>query len=92
MRAVDSIPEALGAYQQDRRHHIGIYHFWSRGLTPLFQSERDLAAWGRDRVLHPMSRLPLVRLQMLQVRTGTRRGWWGKHALSPEFLEVHGNR
>lgn len=92
LRAADSIPEALAAYQQDRRHHIGVYHFWSRWLTPLFQSERDLAAWGRDRLFHPMSRLPLGRGQMLQVLTGTRSGWWGKHALSPEFLEVLGNR
>ena len=91
LRCAHSIPEALGAYQEDRRHHIRIYHFWSRWLTPLFQSERDLVAWGRDRVFHPMSRLPLGRGQMLQVLTGIRRGWWGKHALPPEFLEALGN-
>lgn len=92
LRTADSIPDGLAAYQQDRRRHIGIYHFWSRWLTPLFQSDRDVAPWGRDRVFHPMSRLPLGRGQMLQVLTGTRRGWWGKHALCPKFLHVLANR
>ncbi len=88
LRITESIPDALAIYQHDRRRHIGIYHFWSRWLTPLFQSERDLAAWGRDRIFHPMSRLPLWRGQMLPVLTGTRRGWFGNHPLPPEFLDA----
>lgn len=92
LRAADSISGALDDYQHDRRQHVGIYHFWSRWLTPIFQSEHDLVAWGRDRIFHPMSRLPLGRGQMLQVLTGTRRGWFGKHPLPPAFLEALGNR
>lgn len=79
------VPEALAAYERERRRHVGIYHFWSRWLTPLFQSERDLAAAVRDRVFHPMSRVPGGRGQMLRVLTGTRRGWLGVHALPEAF-------
>ena len=86
LRSADAIPHALAAYQHERRRHVGIYHFWSRWLTPLFQSERDLMAWGRDRLFHPMSRVPFGRAQMLPVLTGTRRGWWGKHPLPAKFL------
>ncbi len=79
---------ALANYQRRRRAHLGIYHFWSRWLTPLFQSERDrLAAW-RDRVFHPLSRVPGGRGQMLRVLTGTRSGWWGTFALDPRFVQA----
>ena len=73
-------------YQRVRRAHVGIYHFWSRWLTPLFQSERDGLAAIRDRVFHPMSRLPGGRNQMLRVLTGTRRGWFGTYPLDAAFM------
>ncbi|HET7930124.1 MAG TPA: NAD(P)/FAD-dependent oxidoreductase, partial [Rhodanobacteraceae bacterium] len=55
LRSGASVDAALIAYQQERRKHVGIYHFWSRWLTPLFQSDHDLAARGRDWLFHPMS-------------------------------------
>lgn len=88
LRAHDSTAAALAAYQHERRAHVGIYHFWSRWLTPLFQSDHDLAARGRDLAFHPMSRLPVARGQMLRVLSGTRRGWLGRFALPDGFIEA----
>jgi len=36
--------------------------------------------------MHPLSRLPGGRGQMLRVLTGTRRGWFGRLPLAPDFL------
>ena len=67
---------------------MGIYHFWSRWLTPLFQSERDRLAAVRDRVFHPLNRMPGGRGQALRVLTGTRRGWMGVMSLDAGFLDA----
>ncbi len=67
---------------------MAIYHRWSRWLTPLFQSERDLWAHGRDLLLRPMGRVPGGRGHMLRVLSGTQHGWFGKLALAPEFVEA----
>ena len=72
LRAQDDLASALGAYQRRRAAHLRMYHFWSRWLTPLFQSDRDRLAAVRDRVFHPLSRVPGGRGQMLRVLTGTR--------------------
>lgn len=85
LRVHADLPSALAQYQKLRRAHLGIYHFWSRWLTPLFQSERDRLAGVRDRLFHPMSRLPGGRGQMLRVLTGTRSGWFGTLALPAAF-------
>ncbi|MDI9239401.1 NAD(P)/FAD-dependent oxidoreductase [Lysobacter sp. LF1] len=92
LRTHADLPTALARYQHARRQHLGIYHFWSRWLTPLFQSERDRLAALRDRVFHPMSRLPGGRGQMLRVLTGTRRGWFGTVALPPGFEDALAER
>jgi FAD-dependent urate hydroxylase len=73
-------------YQAMRRTHLRAYHFWSRWLTPLFQSEHDAAAWLRDLSFYPMSRLPGGRGQMLRVLTGTRQGWFGRWPLPDAFV------
>ena len=88
LRAASNIPQALARYQGQRRAHVGVYHFWSRWLTPLFQSEHDRVAALRDRVFHPMSRLPGGRGQTLRVLTGLRSGWFGALPLAPAFLEA----
>lgn len=90
LRRHAALPEALGAFQRGRQQHVGIYHFWSRWLTPLFQSDHDRIAACRDLVFHPMSRVPGGRGQMLRVLTGTRNGWFGTLHLAPEFLEALG--
>ncbi|MBU8976215.1 FAD-dependent monooxygenase [Lysobacter sp. MMG2] len=92
LRTHAALPDAFAAYERRRRDHLGIYHFWSRWLTPLFQSERDRLAAMRDRVFHPMSRLPGGRGQMLRVLTGTRRGWLGTYAMAPAFIDALSER
>jgi len=88
LRQADSVPAALEAYQRGRREHLRAYHFWSRWLTPLFQSEYDRIALLRDAMFHPFSRIPGGRGQSLRVLTGTRRGWLGTWPLQEAFLEV----
>lgn len=86
LRAAGDVSEALARYAARRRAHVAIYHRWSRWLTPLFQSERDGWARLRDRVFHPLSRMPGARGQMLRVLSGTRHGWFGRFALPEAFL------
>ncbi|KGI78089.1 FAD-dependent oxidoreductase [Oleiagrimonas soli] len=88
LRMHASVGESLAAYQHERRAHLGIYHFWSRWLTPLFQSDRRWGPALRDALFHPLSRWPGGRGQMLRVLTGTRRGWWGRMPLSDGFLDA----
>ena len=92
LRATGHVSEALARYVAVRRAHVAIYHYWSRWLTPLFQSERDGWARVRDRVFHPLSRMPGARGQMLRVLTGTRRGWFGRFALPDTFLDAMADR
>ncbi|MBJ7573810.1 FAD-dependent monooxygenase [Luteimonas sp. MC1828] len=91
LRREAAVPAALAAYERERRAHVGIYHFWSRWLTPMFQSERDRVASLRDLVFHPLSRVPGGRGQMLRVLSGTRRGWLGSFALPAGFLDAISN-
>ncbi|WP_045736691.1 NAD(P)/FAD-dependent oxidoreductase [Xanthomonas sp. MUS 060] len=87
LREAPDLDVALAQYQAQRQAHVAVYQFWSRWLTPLFQSERDLAARVRDIGLLPAGRLPGGRGHMLRVLTGTQRGWFGKLMLEPEFLQ-----
>ena len=92
LRGHAHLADAFADYERRRRDHLGIYHFWSRWLTPLFQSERDRLAALRDRVFHPMSRPPGGRGLMLRVLTGTRRGWLGTFPLDPAFVTALAER
>ncbi len=77
---------ALQAYQAQRRAHVAVYQRWSRWLTPLFQSDRDLWARARDVLLGPMGRMPGGRGHMLRVLSGTQHGWFGKLPLEADFI------
>jgi len=79
---------ALQAYQAQRRAHVAVYQRWSRWLTPLFQSDRDVWAKARDVLLGPMGRLPGGRGHMLRVLSGTQHGWFGSLALDPAFIDA----
>ena len=79
---------ALSRYQRQRKAHVSIYHFWSRWLTPLFQSERDVVARVRDASFLPLGKLPGGNGHMLRILSGTQHGWFGKLALQPEFLKA----
>jgi 2-polyprenyl-6-methoxyphenol hydroxylase-like FAD-dependent oxidoreductase len=88
LRSRAPLDDALAHYSAGRHAHLRAYHFWSRALTPLFQSERDGWARLRDLAFHPLSRLPVARGQMLRVLTGTRRGWLSTVRLERGFLDV----
>ncbi|KEZ98963.1 oxidoreductase [Xanthomonas vasicola pv. vasculorum NCPPB 895] len=88
LRSGADLDDALQRYQRERQAHVAIYHRWSRWLTPLFQSERDLWAQGRDLLLRPMGRVPGGRGHMLRVLSGTQHGWFGKLALAPDFIDA----
>lgn len=86
LRSESSRDAALARYQRERQAHVRIYQFWSRWLTPLFQSDRDRIAQLRDTAFLPLGRLPLGRTHMLRVLSGTQHGWFGQLHLKPEFL------
>ncbi|QNP40990.1 FAD-dependent oxidoreductase [Lysobacter solisilvae (ex Woo and Kim 2020)] len=88
LRTHDELAPAFASYERARREHVAIYHFWSRWLTPLFQSELDTLAALRDRLFNPLTRMPGGRRQVLRVLTGTRRGWLGVWPLDPDFRDV----
>lgn len=86
LRAHDDLALALAEYGRGRRAHVAVYQFWSRWLTPLFQSRLDAVAGLRDLTFLPLGAMPGGRGQMLRVLTGTQRGWFGRLALPPAFL------
>jgi 2-polyprenyl-6-methoxyphenol hydroxylase-like FAD-dependent oxidoreductase len=86
LRAEADVDAAIRRYQHERRSHVRIYQFWSRWLTPLFQSDRDLLARLRDLAFLPLGRLPVGRGQMLRVLSGLQHGWFGRMRLPEEFL------
>ncbi|MDR7067279.1 2-polyprenyl-6-methoxyphenol hydroxylase-like FAD-dependent oxidoreductase [Pseudoxanthomonas japonensis] len=86
LRRQTDVPAALGAYQCERQAHVGIYQFWSRWLTPIFQSDQDWIARARDIAFLPAGRLPGGRGHMLRVLSGTQHGYFGTLKLKPEFL------
>ncbi len=91
LRAQPQVDAALAQYERARRNHAHTYQFWSRWLTPLFQSERDLAARLRDLAFLPLGRLPGSRGQMLRVLAGLQHGAFGVMRLPPAFLAELGN-
>lgn len=88
LRAQARIDGALAHYQRQRQAHVSVYQFWSRWLTPLFQSDRDFIAKMRDIAFLPMGRLPGGRSHMLRVLSGTQQGFFGSLKLKPEFQKA----
>lgn len=82
------IDDALAVYQRERRRHVAIYQWWSRWLTPMFQSDRDTVARLRDAMLKPAGRLPFAGTHMLRVLSGTQQGLFGAITLEAAFLEA----
>lgn len=88
LRDARDVTAALAGYQQERRRHVGLYQFWSRWLTPVFQSEHDLLARARDLAFLPLGRLPGGRGHMLRVLSGLQQGAFGRRVLEPGFLRA----
>lgn len=88
LRAESKIEAALQRYTAQRRAHVGIYHLWSRWLTPLFQSDQRWLAALRDALFLPLSRLPGSRGQSLAVLSGRQQGLFGSRPLPPGLTEL----
>ncbi len=88
LRAQSDVDAALAQYQATRKAHVDVYQFWSRWLTPIFQSNHDTLAKARDLLFKPMGRMPGGRGHMLRVLSGTQRGVFGKLALQDEFISA----
>lgn len=86
LRSGPDVAAALSAYVRERKRHVALYQFWSRWLTPLFQSHRDTVARLRDVAFQPMGRLPGGRGHMLRILSGTQRGAFGAVALETGFI------
>jgi 2-polyprenyl-6-methoxyphenol hydroxylase-like FAD-dependent oxidoreductase len=92
LREQRDVASALAQYQSLRRGHVSLYHFWSRWLTPLFQSDRDRLAKLRDFAFLPLGRMPGGRGHMLRVLSGTQKGYFGALALEPGFIDALSSR
>lgn len=88
VRAEGTIEQAIARYQKQRAAHVAIYQFWSRWLTPLFQSDLDSISKIRDIAFLPLGRLWGGRGLMLRVLSGTQHGWLGKVQLPGTFLDA----
>jgi 2-polyprenyl-6-methoxyphenol hydroxylase-like FAD-dependent oxidoreductase len=88
LRMETQIDVAIARYQKERHTHVRIYQFWSRWLTPLFQSDHDVVARLRNLALLPLGRMPGGRGQMLRVLSGLQRGMFGRMRLPAEFMQV----
>jgi len=81
MILVDSVAEApivqaLRTYESTRRDHVRSYQFFSRWLTPVFQSRWPLAGPLRDAFMGPICQLPFARRRMLEILAGLSTGLW----------------
>jgi 2-polyprenyl-6-methoxyphenol hydroxylase-like FAD-dependent oxidoreductase len=72
---------ALAAYSAQRRAHLRFYAWASRLMTPVFQSHLGMLGPPRDRLLHPIARIPWMRRQFLATLAGAKTGVLG--ALDP---------
>ncbi|MFO1336966.1 MAG: NAD(P)/FAD-dependent oxidoreductase [Burkholderiaceae bacterium] len=63
--------ERLPAFEAQRRRHVRWYRWASHGLTPLFQSDRDWLARGRDLLFAPAARTPGLQGLSRRLLSGT---------------------
>jgi 2-polyprenyl-6-methoxyphenol hydroxylase-like FAD-dependent oxidoreductase len=70
---------AIASYSAQRQSHIRFYQQASFALTPLFQSNQRLLPALRDKLMHPMSKIPLVQQHNVATLAGLKTGWlWGR--------------
>jgi 2-polyprenyl-6-methoxyphenol hydroxylase-like FAD-dependent oxidoreductase len=62
---------ALDAYEAARRPAARFYAFGARALNLVWQNSFEPAAWPRDHLLGPVSRLPGMRPLMMRTLSGT---------------------
>ena len=76
------LAEALAAYDRLRRDHLRTYQFFSRWLTPAFQSRWPLVGALRDAFMGPACRFPYAKRRMLETLAGLSTGFFGAWPLS----------
>jgi len=75
LRTADSVPTAFAAFTAAQRAYIRYYAAVTWFLSPFFQSDWRILAWGRDRTLPLLPLIPLVKRQMLLTVTGLKGGF-----------------
>lgn len=74
----------LTAYEQQRRAHVRWYTWWTRLMTPLFQSGLVPLSWPRDLLAGPVAQVPAVRQQFVSTLMGHRISPWSTWELPAE--------
>src|SRR4051794_1344840 len=65
---------SLDAFVAARRPQARFYALGARALNAVFQNDRDVFAWPRDYLMHPVSRLPWIRGRAVDVLSGRASG------------------
>ncbi len=77
LRTASTPERAFSAFRVQQRAYLRYYATLTYLLSPFFQSDYPLLAWGRDRVLPHMMRVPYLKEQMLLTVTGMKRDVFG---------------
>jgi len=88
LRDRSALNAQLARYADERRRHVSVYQFWSRWLTPLFQSATRWPAQLRDLSFLPAGKRWPGKGLMLRVLSGTQLGWVGQRRLPADFLRA----
>jgi 2-polyprenyl-6-methoxyphenol hydroxylase-like FAD-dependent oxidoreductase len=64
------VADALAAYDRCQRNLAARFQYWSRWLTPVFQSQGRGALWIRDRVLPSLARLAPIERELSRLLCG----------------------
>lgn len=75
LRSADTPPGAFKAFGAAQRDYIRYYSSATWFLSPFFQSDWRVLAWGRDTVLPLLPHIPVVRRQMLLTVIGLKGGF-----------------
>ena len=75
LRVADTPPGAFKTFGAAQRSYIRYYASVTWFLSPFFQSDWRVLAWGRDLALPVMPRLPVIRRQMLLTMIGLKGGF-----------------
>ena len=68
---------AFTAFRQQQRAYIRYYSLITFALSPFFQSDWPILAWGRDIALPLLPKIPYVKRQMLMTVTGMKSDFFG---------------
>lgn len=67
----DTVAEALKGYAKARRSHIRFFQAMSFMFTPFYQSDSFVLPLIRDRIVSPLSRIPLAQKFLASMVSGT---------------------